>query len=472
MGIQTAGDAGAYRGKTAIFALWATTLGVENGSPGSVCTIQTNGFDGEASATGSTCHVPLDWKVGERYTMRLKVVASDATTRTWQATAYNTATTQEVIIGRIKTKNSYGLLQGWLSNWTEFYSPGRAECDAPYSRVIFGMPIFDGVYAPVSHQNNLTAGGCPSKITDFRNGVQQEQGNPTVNVLPALPSGGTYISDLSYRGSFTGYGSITKDKSVTNDGKPINLAGKTFAKGIGTHAISEIYYNLNGQYSRFVAYVNLQYGASGNVTYEVWADGAKLFDSGSMDSGSITKAINVDVTGKERLTLKVTDAGDTNNADWAAWADARLLTDTVSSMTPIPTSVPTSAPTVIVIPTSISTTPAPTATPTPTPTAVPAPTLVEGSNKTTTTTRLILARNPSAYGQSVNFVSQVTPTTCKRSVSLFVDGAYDQVKYLTNGGVIFSTATLSRGTHSIQTVYNGTDACLPSNSSTLTQQVN
>lgn len=349
MGIQTRGEAGSYTGKVAIFALWSATQGVENGSPGSYCNITSSNFDGGGSTDqGSSCRIPLNWQTGDSYRLRVAAVAADATTRTWQASVYNQKTGQELVIGKIKTTLSYGLLQPWLSNWTEYYSGGRTECEMPYSRVVFGTPKFNNAYAPASHENNLTAGACPSVMTNLSNGVRHEQGNPSVSgTLEALPTGGTYISDMNWSSATTGYGVITKDKSVTNDGQPINLAGKTFTKGLGVHAISEIKYALGGQYSRFVSYVNLQYGASGTVNYQVWADGVKLFDSGVMDSLSITKAVNVDVTGKQELRLVVSDASDGINADWAAWADARLIPGS-STPPPPPPAGDTTAPSITI----------------------------------------------------------------------------------------------------------------------------
>lgn len=340
MGIQTNGQAGSYTGKVAIFALFGATQGVENGSVGSNCTIVQNNFDGGPSqSAGSTCRLPLNWQAGDVYRLRVAVVASDNTTRTWQATVINTKTGQQQVIGKIKTTISYGLLKPWVSNWTEYYSSGRDSCEMPYSSVVFGSPKFSDSFYPSSHQNNITDGGCVSKITDNTNVVRHEQGNRN-SVVPALPTGGTYISDMNWTSATTGYGAITKDQSVNNNGTPINLGGKTYAKGLGVHAISDIRYNLGGNYSKFVSHVNLQYGAGGKVSYEVWADGTKLFDSGPMDGLSITKAINVDITSKKELKLIVTDAGDGIGSDWAAWADARLIANTTTAADTTPPSVP------------------------------------------------------------------------------------------------------------------------------------
>ncbi len=59
------------------------------------------------------------------------------------------------------------------------------------------------------------------------------------------------------------------------------------------------------------------------------ADGSKLFDSNEMQVAVLTGAsdpvpVQVDVTGKQRLKLLVTNGGDGSDFDYADWADAQL----------------------------------------------------------------------------------------------------------------------------------------------------
>ena len=63
---------------------------------------------------------------------------------------------------------------------------------------------------------------------------------------------------------------------------------------------------------------------SGSVTFEVHADGKKLFDSGRVLRGQPGRVIDLDVTAVQELRLVVTDAGDGTGFDWADWADASL----------------------------------------------------------------------------------------------------------------------------------------------------
>jgi alpha-galactosidase len=63
---------------------------------------------------------------------------------------------------------------------------------------------------------------------------------------------------------------------------------------------------------------------NGTATFEVWLDGVKSYDSGTMTAASPTRAISLNVTGKSQLRLIVTAAGDGAADDHADWADARL----------------------------------------------------------------------------------------------------------------------------------------------------
>ncbi len=136
----------------------------------------------------------------------------------------------------------------------------------------------------------------------------------------------TYLSSLTWASATTGYGTIQKDKSI--NGLTITLNGVTYTKGIGTHALSKIVYNLAGQYTSFVSDVGLddEVGDEGSVDFQVLGDGKVLFDSGIMGGLSATQSFNINVTGVQQLTLVATNgvAGDID-FDHADWAGARLL---------------------------------------------------------------------------------------------------------------------------------------------------
>jgi hypothetical protein len=121
---------------------------------------------------------------------------------------------------------------------------------------------------------------------------------------------------------------VQEDRSV--DSHTLTLNGVAFAKGIGTHANSQIFYNVNGQYTRFKSTVGVdsEVGSGGSVIFQIFADSTKIFDSGLMNGSTAAKAVDVDITGKNQLQLVVTDGGDGMSSDHADWADARITTST------------------------------------------------------------------------------------------------------------------------------------------------
>ncbi|WP_373544705.1 NPCBM/NEW2 domain-containing protein [Chamaesiphon sp.] len=149
----------------------------------------------------------------------------------------------------------------------------------------------------------------------------------------------TYLSDLPFATSTNGWGPVERDKSngeqAAGDGATLSLGGVSYAKGVGVHANSQITYNLGGAYNSFFAYVGVddEVGVNGSIVFQILADGLLLFDSGVMTGLSNTQLANVDVTGKQTLTLIVNDSGNGGGSDHGDWASAQLV---VGAYTPPP----------------------------------------------------------------------------------------------------------------------------------------
>jgi lysophospholipase L1-like esterase len=171
--------------------------------------------------------------------------------------------------------------------------------------------------------------------------------------VKALEDG--FVSDQQWTRASSGWGPVELDKgnggSSPNDGPAISVAGTTYAKGLGTHAVSAIEYKINPakNCSTFSAVVGLDdairsQSAYGSVTFEVWMDGVKSWDSGLMTVTGTPRSqkVNLPITAKSTLELRVTNgqdaAGYENWYDHADWADARV---TCSGATPTPTPTPT-----------------------------------------------------------------------------------------------------------------------------------
>jgi alpha-galactosidase len=133
------------------------------------------------------------------------------------------------------------------------------------------------------------------------------------------------LSSLDLSAIRQGWGQPQADKSVT--GKPIAIAGRTFAHGIGTHAESEFSLDLGGTATRLTAWVGIDDGAQGkgSVNFQVFDDrGDKLWSSGMRHGGEAAKKVDLEVTGRRWITLVADTGGDDFQFDHANWADATV----------------------------------------------------------------------------------------------------------------------------------------------------
>jgi hypothetical protein len=127
-----------------------------------------------------------------------------------------------------------------------------------------------------------------------------------------------------------GFGPYERDTSngeaAAGDGNPLTIEGVAYLKGLGVHAPSDVRYSLGGSFDRFIADVGLddEKAANGQVTFQVFGDGALLFDSGVMTTADPAQKVDLDVTGVSELKLIVL-AGPSTNSDHANWANARLI---------------------------------------------------------------------------------------------------------------------------------------------------
>ena len=153
---------------------------------------------------------------------------------------------------------------------------------------------------------------------------------PSLSVNYSAPSVSRYLSDMNWVSATNGWGPVEKNMSngeqSAGDGQPITLNGAAFQKGLGVHASSDVRYSLAAAYSRFSAKVGVddEVGSPGSVVFEVWADGAKLYSSGVMSGASATKAVQLDIRGKNELRLVVTNGSDGADFDHADWAEAMV----------------------------------------------------------------------------------------------------------------------------------------------------
>ncbi|MFG2599765.1 NPCBM/NEW2 domain-containing protein [Streptomyces sp. NPDC048462] len=149
-------------------------------------------------------------------------------------------------------------------------------------------------------------------------------------VMPPPPAGEAWASDLKWLSSVNGYGPAERDRSNGEsgaaDGGPLTLAGKTYEKGIGTHADSDIEFYTGGQCSKFTADAGIddEIDGYGEVAFSVEADGKVLWTSPKVTGASAAVPVDVSLDGARHVRLKVTDTNASKTGDHGDWGAARF----------------------------------------------------------------------------------------------------------------------------------------------------
>jgi hypothetical protein len=144
---------------------------------------------------------------------------------------------------------------------------------------------------------------------------------------PRMPD--VYLDPADFLKNEAGWGEPRVNKSVT--GRALIVNGRTYERGIGTHANGEIVLKCKPEYKRFVAVAGID-GAQQNspvasMVFKLVADGKVLEESPLLRKGAL-QHWNFDVEiprGTQQLRLIVGDAGDDNKYDHANWCNAGFL---------------------------------------------------------------------------------------------------------------------------------------------------
>ena len=127
-----------------------------------------------------------------------------------------------------------------------------------------------------------------------------------------------------------------QDHSVLRFGRscidtPLRIGSRDFARGLGTHADSEIVLALPAGAKTFLAQVGIDNNADtggrrGSVQFSVEIGGREVFRTPTLKGGQEPVPVAVDLpAGTRSITLKVDMTADGVGHDQADWADARIL---------------------------------------------------------------------------------------------------------------------------------------------------
>ena len=133
-----------------------------------------------------------------------------------------------------------------------------------------------------------------------------------------------WLDELDLSKMTSGWDKAKANRSV--GGRELKVAGKTFGRGVGTHARSSLYAKLDGSALGFEADVGLDdevaHEERGSVVFIVYVDGKAVAKSPVMGNKADPCHLKVDLTGAKDVELFVCDALDGNTSDHADWCNA------------------------------------------------------------------------------------------------------------------------------------------------------
>ncbi|MFL4946080.1 NPCBM/NEW2 domain-containing protein [Streptomyces sp. MMS24-I31] len=178
-----------------------------------------------------------------------------------------------------------------------------------------------------SKQTSTTTGAISASVP--AHGTVMYRVTPGTPVPP--PTGVDQLGDLPWTSAVNGWGPVERNLSngeqAAGDGHTLTINGTTYAKGLGTHAASDIAYYLGGTCSRLTVSAGVDDeagGTKGSVVFRVYRDDTLVADSGRMTGTDPAKTLTADLTGGLELRLVVTDSEDGIDYDHADWAEPRL----------------------------------------------------------------------------------------------------------------------------------------------------
>lgn len=132
-----------------------------------------------------------------------------------------------------------------------------------------------------------------------------------------------YLDELDMSKIQSEWSKPKANKSI--DGATLTVGGKTFERGIGTHATSKFMLNLDKKGVRLTAQVGIDdEKASGSVEFFLIGDKKVIWESGLVKAEDSAKTIDVSLKGIQKLAFLVTDGKDGIDSDHADWCDLKI----------------------------------------------------------------------------------------------------------------------------------------------------
>ncbi|MDP4205408.1 MAG: NPCBM/NEW2 domain-containing protein, partial [Bacteroidota bacterium] len=142
--------------------------------------------------------------------------------------------------------------------------------------------------------------------------------------LPGKSQNVKWLDELNVDYMSAGWSNSKANKSIA--GNPLKVAGSSFQRGVGTHAVSSFLIDLNSNAQFFKAQVGVDDeidNGAGSLEFVVMGDKKILWRSNPMKKGDAPKDCNLPLTGIKKLALIVLGLGDSSN-DHADWLNAQI----------------------------------------------------------------------------------------------------------------------------------------------------
>jgi hypothetical protein len=133
--------------------------------------------------------------------------------------------------------------------------------------------------------------------------------------------------DIKHEFRFIGWAApVRNDRDSWGGDAFLRLGNATFTRGVCIRSKAVVQYRLNGDYRRFVSLMGIQQDYQGGVHIEILADGQKLLDQEVSWQDEKPFNVDLDVTGKFLLEIRVDYGEDKDDiGDNLVLAEARLL---------------------------------------------------------------------------------------------------------------------------------------------------
>ena len=202
---------------------------------------------------------------------------------------------------------------------------GRIRADAAYDVSKMEQKIeFDKVW-PAFHEGKLS-GQDLAKLTPGLQAILHRLQAPDVAKGKAVPAevpsnvNELALADAAPLHAETGWAGVHFDRMP--EGGPLQGPEGLFEHGLYAHANSVYKYELGGRWESFSGSACVLQGGYGKVEATILGDGRELWKSTTLKAGD-PGDFKVDVTGVQKLTLRITGKDGINGA-WGAWGEPVL----------------------------------------------------------------------------------------------------------------------------------------------------